>query len=82
MGDIYTLRKRSITFVSYTSNTLPPEWFIKSFKQISNGSSFASYDGTKERDYRLRSYQQELEVHMIVPDTGIAEGNAVPNDVG
>jgi len=45
-------------------------------KQTSNGgSTFASYEVKEEGDYPLRSYQHELEAHMVAPGTVIAEGS-------
>jgi len=43
-------------------------------KQLSNGSSFASYEVKEEGDFPLRSYSHELESHMVAPGTVIAEG--------
>jgi len=44
-------------------------------KQTSNGgSTFASYEVKEEGEYPLRSYQHELEAHMVAPGTVIAEG--------
>jgi hypothetical protein len=42
-------------------------------KQLSNGSSFASYEVKEEGDFPLRSYSHELESHMVAPGTVIAE---------
>src|SRR5271163_4942540 len=43
-------------------------------KQTSNGgSTFASYEVKEEGEFPLRSYQHELESHMVAPGTVIAE---------
>jgi len=43
-------------------------------KQMSNGSSYISYEVKEEGDFPLRSYSHELEAHMVAPGTVIAEG--------
>lgn len=42
-------------------------------KQLSNDSSFVSYEVKEEGDFPLRSYSHELESHMVAPGTVIAE---------
>ena len=46
-------------------------------KQLSNGSSYISYEVKEEGDFPLRSHSHELEAHMVAPGTVIAEGNAL-----
>jgi hypothetical protein len=43
-------------------------------KQLSNGSSYLSYEVKEEGEFPLRSYAHELEAHMVAPGTVIAEG--------
>lgn len=43
-------------------------------KQLSNGSSFNSYEVKEEGDFPIRVYHHELESHMVAPGTVIAEG--------
>lgn len=44
----------------------------------SGGTTFASYEVKEEGNYPLRSYQHELEAHMVAPGTVIAEGTHPP----
>jgi hypothetical protein len=49
-------------------------------KQTSNGgSTFTSYEVKEEGgEFPLRTYQHELEAHMVAPGTVIAEGTHTP----
>ena len=48
-------------------------------KQTSNGgSTFASYEVKEEGEFPLRTYQHELEAHMVAPGTVIAERTHTP----
>jgi len=43
-------------------------------KQLSNGSSYASYEVKEEGNFPPRSKSHELEAHMVAPGTVIVEG--------